>query len=241
MSCMAIRPTRKQSTVLCHATIAILALFSFACSSVGSKAYQLHGERGALEAKGSYTIKRGDTLFGIAWRHGLDLQELARWNGIDNPNRILAGNKLRLEPPTGVARKRVVAPRVTKAGLSDWQWPVRGQVSREFDANKPGHQGMKISGSMGQPIYAASSGTVAYSGTGLSGFGRMVIINHGNNTLSAYGYLQQAMVHEHQKVQKGQQIATMGISPQNTPSLHFETRKQGKPVNPYGFIGTVPR
>lgn len=233
--------TRKQRKALCHVAVATLALFSFACSFGGSKAYQMHGERGALTAKGSYTIKRGDTLFGIAWRHGLDLQELARWNGIRNPDRILAGNTLRLEPPTGVERKRVVAPKVTKVGLSDWQWPVRGQVIREFHANKPGHQGMKISGSIGQPIYAASGGTVAYSGTGLSGFGRMVIINHGNNTLSAYGYLQQALVNEHETVQKGQQIATMGISPQNKPSLHFETRKQGKPVNPYGFIGTLPR
>lgn len=233
--------TQKKYRVLCHIAVASLALMSFACSSVGSKAYQLHGERGALAAKGTYTIKRGDTLFGIAWRHGLDLQELARWNNIANPDRILAGNTLRLEPPVGVARKRVVAPQVTRAGLSGWQWPVRGNVVREFDPHKPGHQGMKISGSKGQPIYAASDGEVAYSGTGLSGFGRMVIINHGNSTLSAYGYLQQALVSERQRVKKGQQIATMGISPQNTPALHFETRKQGKPVNPYGFIGTVPR
>lgn len=232
---------KDKKIVVQHLALMATALLCFACGQGGSKAFHLHGERGALAAKGTYTIQRGDTLFGIAWRHGLDVQELARWNNISNPNRILAGSTLRLEPPSGVARKQVVAPKVTRTGLSNWQWPVRGKVTREFVANKPGHQGMKIAGSRGQPIYAASGGEVAYSGTGLSGFGRMVIIRHNDSTLSAYGYLQQALVSEGQKVSKGQQIATMGISPQNVAALHFETRKQGKPVNPYGFIGTTPR
>ncbi|UJF24722.1 peptidoglycan DD-metalloendopeptidase family protein [Suttonella sp. R2A3] len=204
-------------------------------------AYQLHGERGALAAKGQYLIKKGDTLFGIAWKHGLDLQELASWNNISNPNRILAGTMLRLEPPRGVERAKVVAPAVTRAAKSGWVWPTTGNVVREFASNKPGHQGIKIAGGKGQPIVAASDGEVAYSGTGLSGFGRMVIIKHDDKVLSAYGYLQSANVREGQRVRKGDTIATMGISPQNIAALHFETRKGGRPVNPYGFIGTSQR
>lgn len=228
---------------LCRTLLLTTALLGFACSyhSGTNAAYQLHGQRGALEAKGYYSIKPGDTLFGIAWRYGLDMQELAHWNGISDWNRIYAGNRLRLEPPSGVERKKVIAPRVTRAGQAGWQWPVRGEVLREFVPNKPGHQGLKIRGTRGQAIVAASDGEVAYSGTGLSGYGRMVIIKHDKNTLSAYGYLQQALVREGQRVRQGEQIATMGISPQNVAALHFETRRQGRPVNPYGFIGTDPR
>lgn len=79
------------------------------------------------------------------------------------------------------------------------------------------------------------------TGTGLSGFGRMIIIRHPNRVLSAYGYLDSVNVSEGQKLSRGQQIGTMGIGSQNMPTLHFETRKQGKAVNPYGYIGTTPR
>ena len=119
-------------------------------------------------------------------------------------------------------------------------WPTRGRVISEYAPNTPGGQSLKIGGSRGQPIYAAHDGEVAYVGSGLSGVGRMIIIRHGD-VLAAYGYLDNINVKEHQRVQRGQQIASMGISPQSTPALYFETRKGNRTANPYSYIGSTPR
>ncbi|SUO95427.1 peptidoglycan DD-metalloendopeptidase family protein [Suttonella ornithocola] len=213
-----------------------------ACSGYRAPtAVELHGQRGALKPGGNYIIKRGDTLFGIAWRYGLDMDELARWNNITDKNHILAGTVLRTSPPIGIERETVIAPSVSQSGLNGWIWPTRGNVTQSFSPTQPGKQGIRINGVRGQNIRAASDGEVAYTGTGLSGFGRMVIIRHKDRILSAYGYLDKVHVSEGQKIQRGQPLGTMGIGPRNTPMLHFETRKQGKPVNPYAYIGTTPR
>lgn len=217
-------------------------LFLSACSyQYRPTATQLHGVRGALKPVGEYIVQTGDTLFGISWRYGLDINELARWNQITDKDRILAGQRLRLTPPIGVTRATVIAPAVTSVGLSGWIWPTRGDVVQTYSATEPGRQGLRIRGKRGQAIYAAASGEVVYVGTGLSGFGRMVIIRHPDRILSAYGYLDSVHVREGQIIQRGQKLGTMGIGAQNVPTLHFETRKQGKSVNPYGYIGTTPR
>lgn len=219
----------------------LLALAVLGGCSSRPTAFDVHGARGQLRPGGNYAIRPGDTLFGIAWRYGLDMNELARWNNITDPNRILAGSILRTSPPSGVMRERVVVPQVSQAGQPGWMWPSRGNVVRRFNASQPGHQGIQISGQRGQPVFAARDGEVAYNGSGLSGVGRMVILRHDDKVLSAYGYLADTLVSEKQRVTRGQQIATMGISPQNVPALHFETRKQGQPVNPFIYIGTTPR
>lgn len=203
--------------------------------------YELHGARGAKVPTEYYLINQGDTLFGIAWRYGLDMQDLAVWNGILDPHRILAGDRIRLKPPVGMNITRVRPPEATPQGQIGWIWPTRGKVIREFIPNKPGHQGLKIQGLRGQPIHAVRGGTVAYVGVGISGYGRMVIIRHENRIFSAYGYLDKALVHEGQTVRQGQKIATMGISTQGMAALHFEMRQHGPSVNPYGFIGSKPR
>lgn len=211
------------------------------CARHSPTPYELHGERGALRPGANYMIQPGDTLFGIAWRYGLDMEELARWNGISNPDRILAGYYLQTRPPAGIKREKIIVPQVTDNGQPGWRWPTRGKVIRTFSANTPGGQGLKIAGTKRQPVYTAHEGEVAYVGSGVFGFGRMVILQHDNRILSAYGYLADVDVKEGQWVKSGQQIATMGISPQNIPTLHFEIRKQGKSVNPFSFIGTTPR
>ncbi|WP_072281853.1 peptidoglycan DD-metalloendopeptidase family protein [Rappaport israeli] len=204
-------------------------------------AEQLHGARGALTPSDYYLIKKGDTLFGIAWRYGLDMHELASWNNLSNPDYILAGHQLRMKPPVGVRRIPVVAPQVTTTGQAGWIWPTRGQVISGYSTQTPGHRNLRIAGQRGQTVMAVNDGTVVYTGTGISGYGRMVIISHSHKVLSAYGYLDNATVREGQRVKRGQVIGTMGVNSRNQPALHFETRKQGTPVNPYGYIGTNPR
>ncbi len=221
----------------------LLLLLSGCERAATSSATALYGARGSLTPTEFYTIKTGDTLFNIAWRYGLDIDELARWNDITNQNRILAGSRIRLKPSDGQPRKIDLPPppQITAQGQSDWIWPTRGRVIRDFVANRPGYQGIKIAGQRGQDINSAHAGEVAYVGAGISGFGRMVILRHEDRIFSAYGYLDSVEVQEGQQVAKGQKIATMGISPQEAPALHFEIRQHGPSVNPYSFIGTTPR
>ena len=223
--------------------LALFALLLAACGGGryhGPTAYDLHGQRGAMRPGGDYIVRPGDTLFGISWRYGLDMQELANWNGISDPNRILVGQRLRTTPPRGVQPKPVYIPQVSSAGQPGWMWPTRGRVISEYAPNTPGGQSMKIGGSRGQPIYAAHDGEVAYVGSGLSGVGRMIIIRH-DDVLAAYGYLDNINVKEHQRVQRGQQIAIMVFCTEWSTALYLEYRTCCLCDSEYSLIGSTPR
>ncbi len=103
--------------------------------------------------------------------------------------------------------------------------------------NRPGTgTGILISGSTGQPVKAAAGGTVVYSGSGLIGYGELIIVKHNDTYLSAYGHNASLLVKEGQLVEKGEKIATMGEAPGGQPRLHFEIRRNGKPVNPRQYL-----
>jgi lipoprotein NlpD len=111
----------------------------------------------------------------------------------------------------------------------DWMWPAKGRVLAQFsDAAK----GMDIAGRKGAPVVAAASGRVVYAGAGLRGYGKLVIIKHNETWLSAYAHNDNILVKEQQDVRKGQKIAEMGSSDTDQVKLHFEVRRQGKPVDP---------
>lgn len=115
----------------------------------------------------------------------------------------------------------------------DWSWPAKGKLLAAYsEASK----GMDISGSLGAPVLAAAKGKVVYSGTGLRGYGKLVIIKHNNTYLSAYAHNNVIHVKEGQEVKKGQKIAEMGSSDSDQVKLHFEIRKQGKPVDPAKYL-----
>lgn len=115
-----------------------------------------------------------------------------------------------------------------------WNWPVEGKVVANFDDNK--NKGIDISGKMGQDVFAAAAGTVMYAGSGIRGYGNLVIIKHSNNLLSAYAHNRAIVVKEKQVINKGQKIAEMGNSDSDVVKLHFEIRQQGKPVDPLKFL-----
>jgi lipoprotein NlpD len=117
-----------------------------------------------------------------------------------------------------------------------WSWPMEGKVIRAYQPDMPGGKGIEIVGTLGQAVRAASLGEVVYSGSGLPGYGRLIIVKHSDNLLSAYGYLGRIFVKEGDKVEKGQSIAELGSSGENRPVLHFEIRQDGKPVNPLQFL-----
>lgn len=117
-----------------------------------------------------------------------------------------------------------------------WTWPTHGRVSSGFNANTPGKKGIQIEGHSGQPVKAAASGKVVYVGSGLVGYGRLIIIKHNDRLLSAYGHNSKLLVVEGEYVEIGQTIATMGSSGADRSALYFEVRKDGKPVNPLYYL-----
>lgn len=211
------------------------------------------GARAATTPPVAHTIARGDTLYSIAWRYGLDYRDVARWNGIADPYVIHPGRTLRLAAPTGgpvlTPRKppqattvkpeppavapRAVVPRaatVLPSGPIRWQWPTRGRIVRSDSPTS--RKGIDIAGVKGQAVHAAAAGAVVYSGSGLLGYGRLIILKHSDTFLSAYAYNEQLLASEGDRVTAGQQIATMGTGTSGQPMLHFEIRRDGKPVNP---------
>jgi lipoprotein NlpD len=215
----------------------------------------------------SYVVRSGDTLYTIAWRYGLDHRDLAAWNGIGDPDRIYVGQRLALSPraraappggtvaasggtapagasgaPATPARPAPPPARPAPAPLPEpapaWQWPVRGPVVQGFGA-AAGEitTGIGISGRVGQPIAAAAAGRVVYAGSGLIGYGQLVIIKHSETFLSAYGHNSRLLVVQGQDVARGQIIAEMGLGPGRAPRLHFEIRQNGDPVDPLRLLG----
>lgn len=112
-------------------------------------------------------------------------------------------------------------------------WPVKGKVLAPFTETS---KGMDIAGKKGAPVLAAASGRVVYSGVGLRGYGQLVIIKHNNTWLSAYAHNDKILVKEQQDVKKGQKIAEMGSTDSDQVMLHFEVRRQGKPVDPAKYL-----
>jgi lipoprotein NlpD len=202
---------------------------------------------------GYYTVRPGDTLIRIGLDHGQNWRDIVRWNQLDNPNRIEVGQVLRVVPPSSPettvaasasagananppppaasAASRPAAPTEDDLG---WIWPANGQVIAGFDEAR--NKGLDLGGNAGDPVLAAADGRVVYAGAGLRGYGNLIIIKHNNTFLSAYAHNQTLLVKEDQPVRKGQKIAEMGNSDADRVKLHFEIRRQGKPVDPSRYL-----
>jgi lipoprotein NlpD len=233
---------------------------------------------------GYYTVKPGDTLIRIGLDSGQSNKDIARWNNLDNPNRIEVGQVLRVVPPMGeaaVVSKPVTSGVVTTTPIAtpaaaaasapakpasapasapapaasaakpaaapvpaavatggdeelNWIWPAKGSVIGEFDESK--NKGVDIAGAAGDPVLASADGKVVYAGAGLRGYGNLIILKHNNTYLTAYAHNQSLLVKEDQVVKKGQKIAEMGNSDTDKVKLHFEVRRQGKPVDPLKYL-----
>jgi lipoprotein NlpD len=288
------------------------------------------GAAGAPQADAqpqSYTVRRGDTLYQIALDHGLDYRDIAAWNGLENPNRILVGQALRLvapgeagapvgpagvttaplrttpviaearpaapASPAGAAPATAVAPPaaartgdnvksspkalkepysvqavrdLTLASTAppaiatppaaapppagapkpavpesaevdglEWAWPARGTIVGGF-SDTANLKGIDIAGKAGDPVLASAPGKVVYAGTGIRGYGKLVIVKHNDTYLSAYAHNREIVVKEGQQVAKGQKIAEMGNSDADQVKLHFEIRRRGKPMDPIRYL-----
>jgi len=194
-----------------------------------------------------HVVRRGETLFTIAWRYGEDHRDLARWNNLGDGSLIYPGQVIYLAPPDGRARtarasNRPAArapkplPSIPVQPPPAWRWPTAGSVAVAFGGRPGSGTGILIGGEAGQPVRAAAAGRVVYSGGGLIGYGQLIIVKHNDTYLSAYGHNSTLIVKEGESVRQGQRIATMGEGPGRQPRLHFEIRKNGKPVDPQQLL-----
>jgi lipoprotein NlpD len=267
---------------------------------------------------GHYMVKRGDTLYSIALENGADYRDVARWNKLDDPTKISAGQVLRVAPPesepgvqVGAARASgsvqarpldaaavarqgqgdagtKVSPKALRLPYSeenvallakgeaavavaaaaspavaspapapsaaapakpeppkvaavardpegiDFIWPAKGGLLAKFA--EPSSKGLDIGGKPGDPVVAAAAGQVLYTGTGIRGFGKLIVIRHENGFSSVYAHNREILVKEGQSVTRGQKIAELGDTDADRPKLHFEIRKSGKPVDPMRYL-----
>lgn len=126
------------------------------------------------------------------------------------------------------------SPESVGADELNFVWPAQGSVIAGFDEAK--NKGVSIAGRVGDPVVAAADGRVVYAGAGLRGYGNLIILKHNNTYLTAYAHNQALMVREDQAVRQGQKIAEMGSSDTDRVKLHFEVRRQGKPVDPLNHL-----
>jgi lipoprotein NlpD len=260
----------------------VLSSTLVACSSNPSGGVGVVDRNNATPQKpvvttGQYVVRRGDTLFSIAFRYGWDYKALAARNNIPVPYTIHPGQTIRFDGRSGSTPTAVVANQVSTASSSSkttvirrpvgtavgtaagptasvaskpefaplapagpaptgWGWPSNGVLIGKFSSNGSLNKGIDIAGDLGQPVLAASDGTVVYAGSGLRGYGELVIIKHSDTYVSAYGHNRRLLVREGQQVKVGQAIAEMGSTGTDRVKLHFEIRRQGKPVDPLQFL-----
>ncbi|MGK2951997.1 MAG: peptidoglycan DD-metalloendopeptidase family protein [Thiobacillus sp.] len=248
----------------------------------------------APSSNGLHTVQRGDTLYAIAFANSLDYREIALWNRLESPDRILVDQVLRLTPlpgaieikplddvpeptarplaeppllsqpqavllayseaswaqlsappvaavlvpvaagPAPVAATPPVAATAANTAVTSWLWPADGTLVGHFGA--AGGKGIDIVGKRNAPVRAVAPGKVVYSGSGLRGYGQLLIVKHAGEFLSAYAHNETILVKEGDSVTAGQKIAQMGDSAADRVKLHFEIRRYGKPLDPLTFL-----
>ena len=203
-----------------------------------------------------HRVKAGETLYSIAFEYGRDHRDIARWNRIHKPYTIYPKQKIRIIPISSDIRKTTQTKKIVKANtpaktntqaknptVKDksyyvsnsnlrWQWPTKGKLVSTFSIRDPGRRGIDIVGRKGQSVNASAAGRVVYRGNGLRGYGNLIIIKHNETYFSAYAHTQDVVVKENEKVKLGQHIADMSNTSSDKTKLHFEIRRNGKPVNP---------
>lgn len=197
-----------------------------------------------------HVVVRGETLYAVAFRYDQDYRQLAAVNHLRSPYTLRVGQVLYLRTTRRypvVTRQTVPVRRIETThympqrsidvtpNYNGWMWPVRGRVVANY-LPQQGQKGIDIAGQKGEKIHAAASGTVAYAGNGLAGYGNLIIIKHNDQYLTAYGNNLHNLVKEGQHISQGQIIADMGVVDRRYWGVHFEIRKSGKPVNPLNYL-----
>ncbi|MBP9722708.1 MAG: peptidoglycan DD-metalloendopeptidase family protein [Gammaproteobacteria bacterium] len=207
----------------------------------------------------THVVEAGESLYAIAFSYGLDFRELATINNIREPYKILVGQRIYLDKKTpntlntkkkilDQANQRIIIEKNVNQVQnktqntddnqyvmdSDWVWPINRNAINQFSSNQAFNNGIDIAVKTTTPVKAVASGKVVYQGGGLKGYGKLIIIKHSDEYLSAYAHNDWFLVNEGQWVKQGQNIAYVGQQPEK--KLHFQIRKNGKPVNPLRYL-----
>ena len=200
-----------------------------------------------------HVVRKGETLYAIAFRYDQDYRQLAQINHLSSPYTVRIGQVIQLRsgyypkptyytqarslymPKHSAINRPTYTPQRIFAQHGHWQWPAHGRVVESF-VPQQGKKGINIAGKLGDKIYAANSGIVAYAGSGLIGYGNLIIIKHDNQFLTAYGNNARNLVREGQTIKAGQPIALMGVIERRYSGVHFEIRQSGQPVNPLNYL-----
>ncbi len=215
--------------------LALLGLLLFCCAPK------------PIRVKGGvyHVVKPRETLWRICKTYGVDMEYVARINGIRDPSRIRVGQKIFIPGAKRVLRVKIPLEDLTperkgKQKAPEFSWPLKGRITRGFSSDSQRrHDGIDISAPLGTPIRAAASGRVAYSGE-LRGYGKVIILEHRGGYYTIYAHNLINLVKEGQWVERGEIIAKVGRSGNAKGAhLHFEIRKGPKPLNPMRFLGTM--
>ena len=208
---------------------------------------------------GEYVVQPGDTLYRIASKTGRSAGDIARWSNLQDPDKLEAGQVLRVAPPggapagmssdapppaRGAGSERARPPRTREARepepaappasrRSDWGWPAPGQVIAGFNASS--NKGIDIAANPGDAVVSIGAGKVAVTEM-LRGYGSVVMVDHGGSYMSVYTNLRTVMVKQGQRVERGQKIADIGGGDGGTSKLHFEIRYRGNAVDPRQYL-----
>jgi murein DD-endopeptidase MepM/ murein hydrolase activator NlpD len=201
-----------------------------------------------VERKGVYhVVEKHQTLFRICKTYGVDIKEVASLNGIADPRKIQAGQRIFIPGVKKVLKVEiyiddVVAESGEKEKIAykklDFLWPVEGKITDVFnDAETKRHQGIDIPSPLGTPIKASSSGKVIYSSNTIKGYGNLIILRHTEEFVTVYAHNQMNLVEEGDRVERGQIIGRVGQTGRATgPHLHFEIRRNNRAVDPLMFL-----
>ncbi len=215
---------------------------------------------------GPHIVARGESLYGIARDADVEVHDLAAWNDLSPPYTLEIGQKLRLTPDKKSQREAVAAgPRDSGASAKEsgqarskppassqsgsknpasagrsqttvqWSWPADGALLERYRADGRS-RGIEIGGARGALVHAAAGGHVVYQGSGLRGYGNLIIIKHNTDYLSAYAHCDRTYVREGDVVKSRQKLAEMGSSGTDRVKLHFEIRHRGRPVDPLDHL-----
>ncbi|MCP4321850.1 MAG: peptidoglycan DD-metalloendopeptidase family protein [Psychromonas sp.] len=246
----------------------------------------VYSTKSTLKGKKTYTVVKGDTLYAISWRSGVDINLLVKRNRLKPPYVIKEGQVLQLQgyaenrsdksdlssqnvikksntTCTGqncnknkqekvaqektkayssnkIDKKTTAKPKknkiITNKKMGSWSWPVKGDLTKRFSTSQSTMQGISIVNTRGSSITAAAPGKVVYAGSGLRGYGNLIIIKHNHDYLSAYAHNEKLLVGENEQINMGQKIAVMGDSGSDHVHLHFEIRYRGKSVDPLRYL-----
>lgn len=204
-----------------------------------------------------HTVATGETLYSIAWRYNLEFKDLARANGLSDPYILRPGQRLNLDLTQSPLVERVETPSSNSVRIRSrsqtspaqedtklssqnaqlrWRWPSSGTVLAKFSGAQGLNKGIDIAGKKGDSVLAAESGTVVYAGSGLRGYGQLIIVKHNEEYLSAYAHNDKLLAVEGDPIKAGQKIAEIGSTGTDRDKLHFEIRLEGKPVDPLRYL-----